>query len=103
MLEQFAPDKDSVTGIIRVRDDDTNGPMRRKYIKDNNLRKEVAELGIGNNIEEQFYYHHKMVFEKYSNKSNHINLNNFIKYYLMNLNMIINILMKKRQQYQSYY
>ena len=73
MLEQFAPDTDSVTGIIRVKDDDTMGPMRRKYIKDNNLRKEVAELGIGNNIEEQFYYKHKMVFEKYSNKSKHIN------------------------------
>jgi hypothetical protein len=73
MLEQFAPDKDSVTGIIRVKDDDTMGPTRRKYIKDNNLRKEVAELGIGNNIEEQFYYNHKMVFEKYSNKSDHIN------------------------------
>ena len=73
MLEQLAPDTDSVTGIIRVKDDDTMGPMRRKYIKDNNLRKEVAELGIGNNIEEQFYYNHKMVFEKYSNKSDHIN------------------------------
>lgn len=79
MLEQFAPDKDSVTGIIRVRDDDTNGPWRRKYIKDNNLRKEVAELGIGNNIEEQFYYHHKMVFEKYSNKSKHINRDQLYK------------------------
>ena len=72
VLEQFAPDSDSVTGIVRVRDDDTDGPLRRKYINDNNLRKEISELGIVTNIEEQFYYKHKKLFERYCNDSKQI-------------------------------
>lgn len=72
-LEQFAPDSDSVTGIVRVRDDDTMGPTRRKYINENKLRKEICELGIVTNIEEQFYYKHKTLFERYCNDSKHIN------------------------------
>lgn len=64
-LKEFDPSESSVTGIIRTNNND------------NNLNNEIKELGITERKEQEFYNHHKKVFDKNSNGSGHITLKQF--------------------------
>jgi hypothetical protein len=50
---------------------------RQMYIEDNNLKNEIKELGICDPKEEDFYCYHKKIFDKISNNSGRITVNQF--------------------------
>lgn len=80
-LKEFDPSDSSVTGIIRTNNNDNDNETvvnsRIKYIHDNNLNNEIKELGITERKEQDFYYRHKKIFDKNSNGSDHITINQF--------------------------
>ncbi len=91
-LREFDPSDSSVTGVQRQKrpefkvepgetpPNDNIHPYkesRQKYIQDNNLTNEIKELGISNPKEEDFYCYHKKLFDKISNNSGRITINQF--------------------------
>lgn len=91
-LREFDPSDSSVTGVQRQKrpefkvepvehpPNDNIHPYkesRQKYIQDNNLTNEIKELGICDPKEDDFYCHHKKLFDKISNNSGRITINQF--------------------------
>lgn len=91
-LREFDPSDSSVTGVERQKRPEfkvepvENIPnvnihpykkSRQEYIQDNNLTNQIKELDINTPREEDFYYYHKKLFDKISNNSGRITINQF--------------------------
>lgn len=91
-LREFDPSESSLTGVERQKRPEfkvepvENAPnvnihpykkSRQEYIQDNNLTNQIKELDINTPREEDFYYYHKKLFDKISNNSGRITINQF--------------------------
>jgi hypothetical protein len=91
-LREFDPSESSLTGVERQKRPEfkvepvENTPnvnihpykkSRQEYIQDNNLTNQIKELDINTPREEDFYYYHKKLFDKISNNSGRITINQF--------------------------
>lgn len=77
-LRDFDPSDSSVTGVNRQKFEvenpyEDNSGREQMHTKSN----EIKELGITERKEQEFYNHHKKIFDKNSNKSGHITLKQF--------------------------